>query len=112
MIKKLLLNIPQLGKGEWWIEVMTTQPLCIYYFGPFSSSQAAKARQADYIEDLTQEGVHSIQAVVKQCQPTRLTIFDDQYRDAPVQDAPTRHTPVQDAPVRDAEHRQPVQRER
>jgi hypothetical protein len=78
MMKKLLLNIPQLGKGEWWIEVMTTQPLCIYYFGPFSNPQEAKAMQPGYIEDLTQEGVKSIQAVVKQCQPTRLTVFDDQ----------------------------------
>ncbi len=81
MIKKLLLNIPQLGKGEWWIEVMTTQPLCIYYFGPFSNAQEAAAMQPGYLEDLAQEGVQNIQVIVKQCQPTRLTIFDDQDRD-------------------------------
>jgi len=80
MMKKLLLNIPQLGKGTWWIEVMTTHPFCIYYFGPFSSAQEAAALQPGYIEDLTQEGVNSIQAVVKQCQPTQLTIFDDEDR--------------------------------
>ena len=78
MMKKLLLNLSQLGKGEWWIEVMTTQPFCIYYFGPFSSAQEAAAHQPGYIEDLSQEGVKSIQAVVKQCQPAQLTIFDNQ----------------------------------
>lgn len=31
-----------------------------------------------YLEDLNGEGVHSLQVCVKRCQPTSLTIFDDE----------------------------------
>lgn len=75
-MKKLFLNLPQLGQGNWWVEIVTNQPFCIYYFGPFPDAHEAKLMQPGYVEDLTGEGINSIQAVVKQCYPTKLTVFE------------------------------------
>ena len=61
----------------WWVEVTTQSPKCIYYFGPFASSQEAKEELPGYLEDLTLESAEGIQAVVKRCQPAELTIFDE-----------------------------------
>lgn len=77
MIKQIFLNLPQLGKSNWWVEITTAKPICIYYFGPFSSFHEADAMQPGYIEDLLQDGSSIIQSIVKQCQPTQLTIFDE-----------------------------------
>ncbi|MEY3299194.1 MAG: hypothetical protein RLZZ597_2454 [Cyanobacteriota bacterium] len=77
MIKQLFLNLPQLGKSNWWVEITTAKPICIYYFGPFMSFQEADAMRPGYVEDLLQENSVIIQALVKQCQPTQLTIFHE-----------------------------------
>lgn len=61
----------------WWIEVTTQSPKCVYYFGPFTSSEEAKAELPGYLEDLELEQAEGIQAVVKRCQPSELTIFDE-----------------------------------
>jgi Domain of unknown function (DUF1816) len=61
----------------WWIEVTTRTPSCVYYFGPFISSNEAEAKLPGFLEDLEVEGAQGIQAVVKRCQPAELTIFDD-----------------------------------
>lgn len=77
MIKQLFLNLAQLGKGHWWVEISTHQPTCIYYFGPFISFQEADLMRPAYIDDLLQEGSRINQVLVKQCHPTQLTIFDE-----------------------------------
>lgn len=77
MIKRLILNLAQLGSGEWWVEIITIAPACTYYFGPFSTPEAAESLRPGYIEDLAAEGAEGIQAIVKRCQPAQLTIFDD-----------------------------------
>lgn len=77
MIKQLFLNLAQLGKGDWWVEIITSRPQCIYYFGPFASAYEAEAMQPGYVDDLLEEGVYTLQVLVKQCQPTQLTIFDE-----------------------------------
>jgi Domain of unknown function (DUF1816) len=61
----------------WWIEITTQSPKCIYYFGPFASSQEAKEELPGYLDDLKHENAEGIQAVVKRCQPAELTIFDE-----------------------------------
>nr|WP_275333517.1 DUF1816 domain-containing protein [Nodosilinea sp. TSF1-S3]MDF0367098.1 DUF1816 domain-containing protein [Nodosilinea sp. TSF1-S3] len=76
MIKQLFLNLAQLGKGDWWIEIITSKPQCIYYFGPFATLQEAEAMEPGFVEDLLEEGVYTLQAIVKQCHPTQLTIFE------------------------------------
>lgn len=61
----------------WWVEIVTQNPRCTYYFGPFLSSVDAKAAIKGYIEDLEQEGAQGIIVNVKRCKPNVLTIADD-----------------------------------
>lgn len=77
MIKQLFFNLSQLGKGDWWIEILTNRPFCIYYFGPFASFQEADTMRPGYVSDLMAEGVYTMQVLVKPCHPARLTIFDE-----------------------------------
>lgn len=62
----------------WWIEIVTQEPACTYYFGPFISAKEAKLSQAGYIEDLEQEKAQGISVQIKQCQPLELTIFEEE----------------------------------
>lgn len=62
----------------WWVEVITTQPKCTYYFGPFVSSEEAKRAESGYVEDLEQEGSQGIATQVKWCQPKELTIIEEE----------------------------------
>lgn len=71
-LTKLLKNIVQ----QYWIEVTTAKPSCIYYFGPFLTYQGAKLSQTGFIEDLENENAEDIKAEIKRCQPQELTIFD------------------------------------
>lgn len=59
---------------DWWVEIITLQPCCIYYFGPFESAAAAQLAEPDYLKDLNQEGAQGIVSQVKQCQPKCLTV--------------------------------------
>lgn len=68
---------PQFGLGTWWIELTTLRPSCTYYFGPFHSYHEAELQTTGYIEDLAQEGAEDIITLVKCCNPTELTIFDE-----------------------------------
>jgi Domain of unknown function (DUF1816) len=65
-----------LGRA-WWIEVLTTQPKCTYYFGPFAYIEEAKEAIKDYIEDLESESAQGIQTKIKRCKPNQLTIDHD-----------------------------------
>lgn len=82
---KLLQRLNQLWKGKrqeqdssWWAEISTTSPHCIYYFGPFSTSNEAKVASPGYVEDLESEGASDIVVVIQRCQPKVLTIFDEE----------------------------------
>ncbi|MDX2241237.1 MAG: DUF1816 domain-containing protein [Leptolyngbyaceae cyanobacterium bins.302] len=61
----------------WWVEIKTESPRCIYYFGPFQSSEEAETEKSGYVEDLQAEGAQNIAVVVKRCKPTELTISDE-----------------------------------
>jgi hypothetical protein len=61
----------------WWVEISTTQPKCLYYFGPFLNEAAAQQALPGYIEDLETEGAKEITAIVKRCKPLQLTVFDE-----------------------------------
>jgi hypothetical protein len=63
---------------DWWVEIVTAVPNCIYYFGPFSSRQEADYAQVGYCEDLKQEGPHGITIQIKQCQPRELTSYTEE----------------------------------
>ncbi len=58
----------------WWVEVLTTQPKCTYYFGPFADARAANVASQGYVEDLESEYAQGIETYVKRCKPDRLTI--------------------------------------
>jgi hypothetical protein len=58
----------------WWVEVLTTQPKCTYYFGPFADARAANVASQGYVEDLESECAQGIETHVKRCKPARLTI--------------------------------------
>ncbi|MDJ0620827.1 MAG: DUF1816 domain-containing protein [Calothrix sp. MO_192.B10] len=68
--------LEKIGKA-WWLEITTQIPSCIYYFGPFASTEAAQFAQLGYIEDLKQEGAQGIATHIERCQPQRLTICED-----------------------------------
>jgi Domain of unknown function (DUF1816) len=61
----------------WWVEIVTANPQCIYYFGPFQNPQEAQTMCPGYVEDLQAEGAKKIQALVKYCKPQQLTVFDE-----------------------------------
>jgi hypothetical protein len=69
-------GLEQLGFA-WWIEIVTTQPHCTYYFGPFTSGEEAELAQAGYVEDIEQEGAQGVCVQVKWCKPRELTVFED-----------------------------------
>jgi hypothetical protein len=57
----------------WWVEISTSQPHCLYYFGPFESAVEAEVYQPGYVEDLQREGAEEIRVEIKQCHPQILT---------------------------------------
>jgi hypothetical protein len=75
-LKKLVINLPRFGRGNWWVEITTELPNCVYYFGPFIDSQEAHCMCPDYVQDLMVEGAQKIQAVIKRCYPAELTKCD------------------------------------
>ncbi|ACK64654.1 Domain of unknown function DUF1816 [Rippkaea orientalis PCC 8801] len=66
------ISVVSLGL-PWWVEISTTHPNCLYYFGPFDSAEEALSYQDGYVEDLREEGAQNITLYIKQCQPQVLT---------------------------------------
>jgi hypothetical protein len=58
----------------WWVEVTTSNPQCIYYFGPFETAALASEHRSGYVEDLQAEGAQNIRVEIKRCKPESLTI--------------------------------------
>ncbi|AFZ32102.1 protein of unknown function DUF1816 [Gloeocapsa sp. PCC 7428] len=75
--KEVLTNLFHSFGWAWWVEIVTQNPRCTYYFGPFLSVKEANAAKAGYIEDLEQEGAQGIIVKVKRCKPKNLTVADD-----------------------------------
>lgn len=67
---------PSAALPPWWVEIVTAEPKCLYYFGPFDSYEEALSNQAGYIEDLESESALGIATTIKQCQPEILTVED------------------------------------
>ncbi|MGB7085182.1 MAG: DUF1816 domain-containing protein [Phormidesmis sp.] len=59
----------------WWVKITTTEPQCIYYFGPFDNETAAIQAKPGYVEDLQMEGAQQIQTSLENIpEPQELTI--------------------------------------
>lgn len=77
MKESLITLLEPLGL-TWWVEVMTENPQCTYYFGPFLSSKEAEMSKSGYLEDLHREGAETTHVVIKRCKPPAvLTIYDE-----------------------------------
>ena len=76
-LKEILTNFFQGLGWAWWVEVVTQNPRCTYYFGPFLSTKEATTALKGYVEDLEQEGALGISVQVKRCKPQSLTIAED-----------------------------------
>ena len=76
-MQEQLANLLNFSGLAWWIEILTVNPRCTYYFGPFLTNQEAKAAEAGYIEDLESESAEGIQVSIRQCKPVELTICDE-----------------------------------
>lgn len=76
-MKEFLTNLLNILGLAWWVEVVTENPRCTYYFGPFSDADTAQAAKPGYVEDLMQEGAQGISVNVKRCKPSKLTISED-----------------------------------
>ncbi len=77
-MKKLIINLPRLGQGNWWVEIATTHPTCVYYFGPFADANEAAIMCPDYVQDLRQEGAQNIRTTIKRCHPAELTQWEEE----------------------------------
>ena len=64
--------------NKWWVEIITKNPKCTYYFGDFENVEQARAACPGYIEDLKSEGAMGIKATLKRCNPEVLTIYDEE----------------------------------
>lgn len=76
-MKEFFINILNFLGLAWWVQIVTKNPHCIYYFGPFLTIQEAVAAKGGYLEDLEAEGAQDISVVIKRCKPSNLTISND-----------------------------------
>ena len=76
-MKELLTEILDNLKFACWVEIVTDNPSCTYYFGPFLTKLEAEKAQGGYVEDLETEGATGIVVKVKRCKPNNLTIFNE-----------------------------------
>ncbi|MBE9116348.1 DUF1816 domain-containing protein [Lusitaniella coriacea LEGE 07157] len=76
-MKEVLTKILESLGLACWVEIVTENPRCTYYFGPFASNQEAQRSVAGYVEDLKKEGATGISVEIKRVNPKELTIFDE-----------------------------------
>lgn len=88
-MKEVLIKVLHFLGLAFWVEIVTDNPRCTYYFGPFLSDNEAYAAKAGYVEDLEIEGAQIISLEVKRCKPTDLTIDDELGKLTDHQQAPT-----------------------
>ena len=70
-MKELLIGSLEVLGLAYWVEIVTKEPNCTYYFGPFLSQQGAKAAQQGYLEDLNSEAAQGIAVTIKRCKPNQ-----------------------------------------
>jgi hypothetical protein len=77
IMKEFWTSLLQIFGRAWWIEVITDNPRCTYYFGPFASGKDAEFAKTGNVEDLEHEDAQGIRVMVKRCKPSKLTICDE-----------------------------------
>ncbi len=76
-MKEFLTNLFNWFGLAWWVEIITANPRCTYYFGPFLTAREAKAETDGYIEDLESESAQGIKVEILRCKPRQLTVEDE-----------------------------------
>jgi hypothetical protein len=76
-IKETFIDLCHTFGLAWWVEIATSNPNCIYYFGPFLTCREAQAAEGGYVEDLQQEGSQIISIHSKRCKPSKITLLED-----------------------------------
>lgn len=76
-MKEFLTNLLNYLGVAWWIEIVTANPSCTYYFGPFLSAKEAEAQKDGYMEDLEEECAQGIKFEILRCKPGQLTVEDE-----------------------------------
>jgi len=77
LIKALATKVLTQLRLDYWVEIVTEEPCCTYYFGPFEQLAEAQAGIPGYVEDLRGEGAQQIAVTVKRCQPQVLTLCNE-----------------------------------
>jgi hypothetical protein len=75
------------SKLGWWLKIEAATPICIYYFGPFSSQKEAESSKLEYFTDLAQENVKILHSETRFCQPRQLTIFEEELKIGDLEDS-------------------------
>ena len=78
-MKEFLTNLLNFLGFAWWIEIVTANPRCTYYFGPFLSAKEAEAQKDGYMEDLEGEGAQGIKFEILRCKPRELTVEEEDF---------------------------------
>lgn len=76
-LQQPLISVLEKLRLALWVEIVTEQPRCTYYFGPFACAEPAKQAVSGYIEDLKQESAQIVTVAFKRIQPMEITIEDD-----------------------------------
>ncbi|MEL6551897.1 MAG: DUF1816 domain-containing protein [Cyanobacteria bacterium J06621_11] len=81
-MKNFLSGLFNFFSSQWWVKITTSEPNCVYYFGPFDNESEAIQAKPGYVEDLEQEGALQIQTSLQNSsEPKELTIeFDSALR--------------------------------
>jgi Domain of unknown function (DUF1816) len=60
--------------SNWWLEIGTVNPRCLYFFGPFEDQLEAESSKEGFSQDLEGENARVRCSKVKFCQPRQLTL--------------------------------------
>ncbi|MGV2827080.1 DUF1816 domain-containing protein [Myxosarcina sp. GI1(2024)] len=77
MLKEMSISLLNSFGLAHWVKIISENPQCTYYFGPFLTSNEAHAAQAGYVEDLIGEGAKVDKLEVRRCKPQHLTVYDE-----------------------------------
>jgi len=76
-MKEFLISLLNFFGLAWWVEVKTSAPRCIYYFGPFLTQAEAATAKAGYVEDIENEEAEGVSVSIHRCKPITLTVAED-----------------------------------
>lgn len=76
-MKGLLSSLFKAFGQDWWIKVDTGNPVCTYYFGPYSEKSEAESEVSGFLDDLRGEGAVILSTEIKRDNPQEFTIYDE-----------------------------------